>query len=188
MPILLLLWFLLACPPLDNDPSFALPLRIPVSVVVVVSAVVVSLYSLYVSHLNPEAVVDAEDDSNMFNSYCYVCISPKEASTLHCPQCDKCVEGFDHHCLWLNTCIGSSNYTHFIVLLSFLKLFSETQMLYCIYLVVLMLLSVDQPHTDWFWVRHAFLWPYLVILIVIVGKNEWFWWGYMGGTCSSWTF
>ena len=31
----------------------------------------------------------------------------------HCRFCDKCAKGFDHHCKWLNTCIGSINYKYF---------------------------------------------------------------------------
>ena len=30
----------------------------------------------------------------------------------------KCVDGFDHHCKWLNTCIGRHNYKIFYVTLS----------------------------------------------------------------------
>ncbi|KAF6259388.1 DHHC palmitoyltransferase-domain-containing protein [Scenedesmus sp. NREL 46B-D3] len=36
----------------------------------------------------------------------------------HCRECDKCVLGFDHHCKWVNNCIGRKNYCPFFVLLS----------------------------------------------------------------------
>ena len=39
-----------------------------------------------------------------------------DPSTKHCGQCNKCVKGFDHHCLWLNNCIGIRNYSKFIAL------------------------------------------------------------------------
>ena len=41
---------------------------------------------------------------------CYVTAGPR---TKHCHECKKCVTGFDHHCVYLNTCISSSNYDHF---------------------------------------------------------------------------
>jgi hypothetical protein len=43
-------------------------------------------------------------------------------SSKHCSQCDKCIDGFDHHCFWLNNCIGRSNYRTFCFLLAFLEL------------------------------------------------------------------
>eukprot|EP00798_Chlamydomonas_sp_ICE-L_P018397 gene18397-24868_t len=32
---------------------------------------------------------------------------------------DRCVNGFDHHCTWLNNCIGTSNYRSFFLLMAF---------------------------------------------------------------------
>ena len=39
----------------------------------------------------------------------------------HCGSCDRCVDGFDHHCKWLNNCIGSLNYRLFILLINSLE-------------------------------------------------------------------
>lgn len=36
----------------------------------------------------------------------------------HCKLCMKCVQGFDHHCRWLNMCIGERNYKVFFVFLT----------------------------------------------------------------------
>lgn len=44
---------------------------------------------------------------------CRFCSSLVEIDSKHCWECNKCVVGFDHHCPWLNTCIGSRNYAVF---------------------------------------------------------------------------
>eukprot|EP00268_Persea_americana_P041270 TRINITY_DN4109_c0_g1_i8.p1 TRINITY_DN4109_c0_g1~~TRINITY_DN4109_c0_g1_i8.p1 ORF type:complete len:294 (+),score=35.91 TRINITY_DN4109_c0_g1_i8:167-1048(+) len=43
-------------------------------------------------------------------SYCNVIQPPR---TKHCHDCDKCVLQFDHHCVWLGTCIGQGNHRRF---------------------------------------------------------------------------
>ena len=40
----------------------------------------------------------------------------------HCPDCDWWVEIFDHHCPYLNNCVGKRNYRYFIGFLTFLIL------------------------------------------------------------------
>ncbi|WKX90381.1 hypothetical protein Q1695_009318 [Nippostrongylus brasiliensis] len=49
--------------------------------------------------------------------FCNICQIHVKEKTKHCRQCNFCVEVFDHHCIWLNNCIGKKNYRLFVVLL-----------------------------------------------------------------------
>ncbi|KAI8998372.1 DHHC palmitoyltransferase-domain-containing protein [Gaertneriomyces semiglobifer] len=45
--------------------------------------------------------------------WCNICCVNVKHGTKHCKMCNKCVEGFDHHCVWLGNCIGRRNYRWF---------------------------------------------------------------------------
>lgn len=50
------------------------------------------------------------------NGLCHICnIRASGPQTKHCRMCNKCVERFDHHCKWLNQCVGARNYVAFLV-------------------------------------------------------------------------
>jgi palmitoyltransferase len=42
--------------------------------------------------------------------YCYRCERHVKETSKHCTICCKCVDDFDHHCIWLNNCVGAVNY------------------------------------------------------------------------------
>lgn len=44
---------------------------------------------------------------------CLYCHCWQPLRTKHCHDCDKCVLRFDHHCVWLGTCVGQSNHRKF---------------------------------------------------------------------------
>lgn len=53
---------------------------------------------------------------------CTRCGARRIAGTHHCSWCNRCVDGFDHHCPTMATCIGVRNRRHFITALCTLAL------------------------------------------------------------------
>ena len=54
------------------------------------------------------------EEGKDINDYCTKCKIKKENHTVHCFICQQCIEDFDHHCYWINKCVGKKNYCLFI--------------------------------------------------------------------------
>lgn len=75
-------------------------------------------------------------------SKCWICNCHVKRSSKHCSECKKCVENFDHHCFWLNTCIGRKNYRWFFTLVVFVFILT----LFCMGTFVALLVdAIDKP-------------------------------------------
>ena len=61
-------------------------------------------------------------------NFCSHCEVIKSETSFHCTICGKCVEYFDHHCPFINNCLGYRNHSYF---LSFI-------FLYTLYLLVIL--------------------------------------------------
>ena len=54
-------------------------------------------------------------DDNGEVCYCYKCNMKRPLRCHHCRQCGKCVLVYDHHCSFINNCIGHRNFKAFCV-------------------------------------------------------------------------
>ena len=48
------------------------------------------------------------------NEYCPYCRVKKTSKVKHCHVCKKCINGFDHHCNWIDNCVGEKNKSQFL--------------------------------------------------------------------------
>ena len=55
------------------------------------------------------ALLDAIDSTQL----CPDCRTIRTSRSRHCSVCGHCIERFDHHCPWLNNCIGVKNHNYF---------------------------------------------------------------------------
>jgi len=59
----------------------------------------------------PETVDGDEARQWRWCDFCNIFQPPDGA---HCTQCDVCIEGYDHYCVWMGTCIGKKNHKQFV--------------------------------------------------------------------------
>ncbi|CAB1336923.1 unnamed protein product [Coregonus sp. 'balchen'] len=72
--------------------------------------------------------------------FCDRCQLVKPDRCHHCSVCDKCILKMDHHCPWVNNCVGFSNYKFFMLFLAY-------SLLYCLFIT-----ATDLQYFIKFWI------------------------------------
>ncbi|CXI36650.1 palmitoyltransferase, putative [Plasmodium berghei] len=52
-------------------------------------------------------------------NYCIQCDLVQMLRSKHCKYCKQCIKTYDHHCLWINNCVGENNRLIFFLYLYF---------------------------------------------------------------------
>jgi palmitoyltransferase len=90
-----------------------------------VSLLLSALLTTCIDPTDPMAAKRKKPDENAeFRAFCSICNCRVSLNAKHCGQCNRCVDGFDHHCKWLNNCIGHRNYELFIWTVVSMEVFS----------------------------------------------------------------
>lgn len=72
-------------------------------------------------------------------NYCHQCGNIKPDRCHHCSRCKVCVLRMDHHCPWLNRCVGFHNHKYFILFIHYI-------FVYCVFVLIT---SVGFLHRIW---------------------------------------
>lgn len=108
------------------QPVIQLPLYVTISVLLVihvtshVAALLIDPADIELRKISTRKVVPEFDRTKhshvIENGRCHLCnIKTSSTRTKHCSVCNKCIEKFDHHCKYLNQCVGRQNYVPFLM-------------------------------------------------------------------------
>ena len=83
---------------------------------------------------------------------CKSCENYKPPQAVHCRKCKRCIKRRDHHCVWINNCIGERNKKFFV--------------LFCLYTAALCFYSLIYSLVSWYVHRHSLQTVDLVFIII----------------------
>lgn len=95
-----------------------------------------------------------------------VCLHPMQAREYHCSTCRICVSQYDHHCFWINNCVGKNNIIRFNIFL----ILTEISLVWLGYLTIsiIVLLIQGKTSTSIFTINTFIIDDHLSIIVLIM--------------------
>mmetsp|Transcript_31694 Transcript_31694/g.51144 ORF Transcript_31694/g.51144 Transcript_31694/m.51144 type:complete len:299 (-) Transcript_31694:175-1071(-) len=105
----------------------------------------------YVRAVSTTSFIDSRSESDVEavslnwegkRRFCHHCNKYKPARAHHCRVCGRCTLRMDHHCPWLNNCVGENNHKFFLLFVGYL-------LVACAYVLITLWDSfVEALHSD----------------------------------------
>lgn len=83
------------------------------------------------------------------NQLCPECEVIRTSRSRHCNICNRCVNRFDHHCPWINNCVGAGNHGWFYLYILSTLLYASSLMIMSgqsLYYLMVIKFTDDDPH------------------------------------------
>ncbi|OMJ79825.1 hypothetical protein SteCoe_20076 [Stentor coeruleus] len=143
---------------LQISPCYTFYTRISINLAITLSLCLVIWYLIILTISDPSdplviAYLTTNDSSykkslsESTTRHCNYCNSPVSGiSTKHCLRCNRCTIKFDHHCKFVNNCVGKVNYTLFF------KLIISIQIHECIMCAIILhfLITYRENYTEYY--------------------------------------
>ena len=115
---------------------------------VIYTLIFICLYTFYICSKSNPGIITKKNINLLKKKYpydflfiqqkekCEKCNFDKINRSKHCKICNKCIEKFDHHCIWINNCVGANNLKYFLLFLylhSVLTCYMSCLALYLLY-------------------------------------------------------
>lgn len=162
-------WMSIFTPPGSCPPSWVLPQQ---SVTALAAAQSEQEWKLLLNELagQMQCPVKQRSVQNAVR-YCEKCCCIKPDRSHHCSVCDACTLKMDHHCPWINNCVGFGNYKFFMLFLGY-------ALLYCLFIAATSLQYFIQ-----FWVqsqdfgpaKYHILFVFFVSIMFSLSVSSLFW-------------
>lgn len=120
---------------------------------------VVSFTVLAVAFVGFWFVLEMSDPSQEGGIPC-ICMKKTQSTMRFCQLCRKNVKGLDHHCIWLNTCVGKRNYPLFFMLITVGTFLFSLQTAIC-------MLVVLRWKTDIHAYEKAIMWLQAIVAFIV---------------------
>lgn len=107
------------------------------------------------------------------SSYCYTCRVYRLPRVSHCSICNVCIQNFDHHCPWINNCVGLLNYRYFFNFILSSSMLCLSAVVGCSFSVYYRWESIEDPGEKFAYNIPSFIVGIIAFMLLLTLSSFW---------------